>query len=68
VLTRFLAAHPRSAGACQQTTLILHRLGQRAAAQRMGRHAVALLQEGALDHEAEAMEKFLAALSAAATP
>jgi len=60
VLTTFLAAYPESPGACQQTTLILHRLGHAAAAKRMGRHAVGLLEARALDHEAAAMNKILA--------
>lgn len=62
VLTTFLSAHPDSPGACQQTTLILHRLGQSAEARRMGRHAVGLLEARALDHEAAAMTKILATI------
>lgn len=62
VLTTFLAAHPDSPGACQQITLILQRIGETAAAKRMGRHAVQLLEARALDHEAAAMEKLLAAM------
>lgn len=62
VLTTFLAAHPESPGACQQITLILQRIGETAAAKRMGRHAVQLLEARALDHEAAAMEKLLAAM------
>lgn len=62
VLTTFLAAHPDSPGACQQTTLILHRLGQTAQAKRMGRHAVSLLEARALDREAAAMNKILATI------
>jgi tetratricopeptide (TPR) repeat protein len=62
VLTTFLSAHPDSPGACQQTTLILHRLGQSAEAKRMGRHAVSLLEARALDHEAAAMTKILATI------
>lgn len=61
-LTTFLAAHPDSPGACQQTTLLLQRLGQTAAAKRMGRHAVQLLEARALDHEAAAMNQILAAM------
>jgi len=61
-LTTFLAAHPDSPGACQQTTLLLQRLGQTAAAKRMGRHAVQLLEARALDHEAAAMHQILAAM------
>ncbi|HEX5053645.1 MAG TPA: glycosyltransferase [Planctomycetota bacterium] len=62
VLTTFLAAHPDSPGACQQTTLILQRLGQTAEARRMGRYAVRLLEARALDHEAAAMNRVLAAM------
>jgi Tfp pilus assembly protein PilF len=62
VLTTFLTAHPDSPGACQQTTLLLHRLGQTAAAQRMGRHAVSLLEARALGQEAAAMQRILAAM------
>lgn len=62
VLTTFVAAHPDSPGACQQLTLILQRLGQSAAAKRMGRHAVQLLEARALDHEAAQMNKMLAAM------
>jgi glycosyltransferase involved in cell wall biosynthesis len=62
VLTTFLSAHPDSPGACQQTTLILHRLGQTAQAKRMGKHAVSLLEARALDREAAAMNKILATI------
>lgn len=62
VLTTFLTAHPDSPGACQQTTLILHRLGQTAQAKRMGKHAVSLLEARALDREAAAMNKILATI------
>jgi tetratricopeptide (TPR) repeat protein len=62
VLTTFLAAHPDSPGACQQTTLILHRLGLVDQAKRMGRHAVGLLEARALDHEAAAMNQILATI------
>jgi tetratricopeptide (TPR) repeat protein len=62
VLTDFLAVHPDSPGACQQTTLLLQRLGQTAAARRMGRHAVQLLEARCLEHEAAAMNKILAAM------
>lgn len=62
VLADFLAVHPGSPGACQQTTLVLQRLGQVDAAKRMGRHAVQLLEARALDHEAAAMTRMLAAL------
>lgn len=62
VLTDYLAARPDSPGACQQTTLILHRLGQTEQAKRMGRHAVRLLQNRALEHEAAAMNQILATM------
>ncbi len=62
VMTRYLTAHPDSPGACQQTTLILHRLGRTAEAKRLGQHAVRLLEERALDHEAAAMSELLATL------
>jgi len=68
VLTTFLAAHPDSPGACQQTTLILHRLGQTAQAKRMGRHAVGLLEARALDHEAAAMNRILAEMEGPTNP
>lgn len=62
VLTDFLAEHPESPGACQQTTLILHRLGQTDQARRLGRHAVKMLEAKALEHEAAEMNRFLAAI------
>lgn len=62
VLTKFLAAHPESPGACQQITLILQRLGEPAAAKRMARHAVQLLEARGLDHEAAAVQRQLAAM------
>jgi len=62
VMTSFLAAHPDSPGACQQTTLILQRLGHKAEAKRMGQHAVRLLEARALDHEAAAMNEVLATI------
>jgi tetratricopeptide (TPR) repeat protein len=62
VMTGFLAAHPDSPGACQQTTLLLQRLGQSAAAKRMGQRAVQLLEARCLDHEAAAMNQILAAM------
>ena len=64
VLTDFLAAHPNSPGACQQMTLLLHRLGRSVEAMRMGEHAVRLLEARALDHEAAAMRRTLAAMEA----
>ncbi|MBL9077182.1 MAG: glycosyltransferase [Planctomycetes bacterium] len=62
VLSDFLADHPASPGACQQVTLLLHRLGHTAEARRMGEHAVRLLEARALDHEAAAMQRTLAAM------
>jgi tetratricopeptide (TPR) repeat protein len=62
VLSRFLAVHPDSAGACQQTSLILQRLGFKDQAIRMGRRAVELLEAGAMDHEAAHMKQILAAM------
>jgi tetratricopeptide (TPR) repeat protein len=62
ILTAFLAAHPDSPGACQQTTLILQRLGLKDQARRMGNRALDLLQERALDHEAAEMKRILAAI------
>lgn len=60
VLTNFLAKHPDSPGACQQTMLILHRLGENEAARKMGRHAVRLLEARCLDREASAVTDLLA--------
>jgi glycosyltransferase involved in cell wall biosynthesis len=62
VLTTYLASHPDSPGACQQTALILQRLGRTDAAKRMGNHAVRVLEARALDTEAAAMKETLAAL------
>ncbi|MBX3462685.1 MAG: glycosyltransferase [Planctomycetes bacterium] len=62
VLTGFLAANPDSPAVCQQLTLVLHRLGHIAEARRMGEHAVRLLEARALDHEAAAMQRTLAAM------
>lgn len=62
VMTCFLTAHPDSPGACQQTTLLLQRLGQTATAKRMGRRAVQLLEARCLEHEAAAMNQILAAM------
>jgi len=63
VLTDYLATHPDSAGACQQTTLLLHRIGLKQQARRMGERALHLLRAGAQDHEADHMQKILAALT-----
>jgi tetratricopeptide (TPR) repeat protein len=60
-LTGFLSQHPDSPGACQQLSLILQRIGQTDVARRVGQRAVALLSARALDHEAAAMERHLAA-------
>jgi tetratricopeptide (TPR) repeat protein len=60
-LTAFLAQHPESPGACQQLSLILQRIGRPDAARRVGERAVALLSARALDHEAAAMQRHLAA-------
>jgi tetratricopeptide (TPR) repeat protein len=68
VLTTFLSAHPDSPGACQQTTLLLHRLGHLAQAKRMGQQAVSLLEARALDHEAAALRKFLAGFDRQSSP
>lgn len=62
VMTAFLSKHPDSPGACQQTTLLLHRIGRRDEARRLGHHAVRLLKERALEHEAAAMSELLAAI------
>lgn len=61
-LTAFLATHPDSPGACQQLALILQRVGQREAAQRIGRRAVQLLTARSRDQEAQAMDRLLAAI------
>lgn len=62
VLTDFLSGHPDSPGACQQTMLILHQLGQNDAARAMGQHAVRLLEARCLDREAAAVTNLLAKL------
>jgi tetratricopeptide (TPR) repeat protein len=61
-LTGYLAAHPDSAGACQQTTLILQQLGCVEQARRMGARALGLLQRNGADREAARMQEILAAL------
>lgn len=61
-LTDYLTAHPDSPGACQQTTLILHRMGYPEQARRMGERALHLLQRDAREHEAEHMQRILAAI------
>lgn len=60
VLTRFLELHPDSAGACQQTMLILHRIGESDAARAMGEHTVRLLEARCLEREAAAVTELLA--------
>ena len=62
VLTEFLARYPESPGACQQTMLILKRLGRNQAAREMGHHTVRLLEARALDREARAVHQILAGL------
>ena len=62
VLSAFLASHPDSPGACQQTTLLLHQLGRADAARQMGRHTVRLLEERRLDDEAAAVNELLAGI------
>ncbi|MGE3171691.1 MAG: glycosyltransferase [Planctomycetota bacterium] len=61
-LTNYLAAHPESAGACQQTTLVLQRLGCTDQARRMAARAVDLLRRGGQSREVARMEEILAAL------
>jgi tetratricopeptide (TPR) repeat protein len=58
-LTGFLARHPESAGACQQATMILLRLGQKEQAHRLGRRAIELLQRRGLRQEAQRMQTTL---------
>jgi tetratricopeptide (TPR) repeat protein len=61
-LTSYLQRRPDSAGACQQATLILQRIGCADQAKRMGRRAADLLnKKGAVD-EAARMERILAAI------
>ena len=60
VLTTYLAAHPDSLGACQQTTWLLHKIGRDDAARKLGRHTVRMLEERSLDREASALNKLLA--------
>lgn len=62
VLTDYLADYPGSAGACQQTMLILQRLGHTDAAREMGQHAVRLLEARCLEREAAAVQDLLATL------
>ncbi|MFK7740468.1 MAG: glycosyltransferase [Planctomycetota bacterium] len=60
VMTDFLGRHPNAPGACQQTMLILHRIGQNDAARAMGEHARKLLEARCLDREAETVTQLLA--------
>lgn len=62
VLTDFLARHPDATGACQQTMLILQRLGRTTAARRMGDHTVRLLETRSQEREAAAVREILATL------
>lgn len=62
VLTAYLERHPEAAGVCQQVTLILHHLGLADQARRMGSHALQILTRSGQDHEAEHMQRILAAL------
>ncbi|MEQ1630758.1 MAG: glycosyltransferase [Planctomycetota bacterium] len=61
-LTTYLREKPDSAGACQQTTLILQRLGCVVEAQKMGRRAIDLLTKNGATDEAARMERILAAV------
>ena len=61
-LTDFLSRCPASPGACQQTMLILQRIGRTDAAREMGKHTVRLLEARALDREAAAVNEILAKL------
>jgi glycosyltransferase involved in cell wall biosynthesis len=59
VLTDFLADHPDSPGACQQAMLILHRIGQKEAARKIGKHAVRLLEARCLERQASELNEIL---------
>ncbi len=61
-LTTYLTDHPDSPGVCQQTTLILQRLGCVDQARRVGQRAVQLLRKTGADHEAARMQDILAAM------
>ena len=61
-LTTYLTRNPASPGACQQTTLILQRLGHADQARQMGRRAIELLNEKGATDEAARMERILAAI------
>ena len=60
-MTTYLKQKPDSAGACQQTTLILQRLGCVDQAQKMGRRAIDLLTKSGATDEVAHMERILAA-------
>jgi tetratricopeptide (TPR) repeat protein len=62
VLTDHLAKHPDSAGACQQASLILTRLGMTDQARAMGQRAVHLLEKASLKNEASRMRETVATL------
>ena len=68
VLTSFLAEHPDSPGACQQTMLLLHQLGRDDAAAQMGEQTVRLLEARCLEREAAEVKRLLAGFQPAATP
>ena len=68
VLTSFLAEHPDSPGACQQTMLLLHQLGRDDAAAQMGEQTVRLLEARCLEREAAKVKRLLAGFQPAATP
>lgn len=61
-LSSYLARNPESPGACQQTTLILQRLGHADQAKKMGRRAIELLNGKGATDEAARMERILAAI------
>ena len=61
-LTNYLQRRPDSAGACQQATLILQRIGCGDQAKRMGRRAADLLHKRGAADEAARMERILAAI------
>ena len=62
-LTDLLRINPKSAGASQQASILLARLGQKEQAKAIGRHAVALMEQNALAAEARRMKEFLVTLS-----
>lgn len=62
-LMDFLTAQPDSAGACQQATLILSKIGMTDEARTMGKRAIALLEKDSQTTQADKMRQTLAALS-----